>query len=105
VSALTGRRALVESWGYTDQAVAADEVGGKKYYLQPAPDPRRYTVNQRVFAQGDPADVATLRTRYHVRWLFADSRVGPIPPRLARSATLRHAEGPVSIYELLDPPQ
>ena len=100
VSALTGRRALVESWGYTDQALAADEVGGKRYYLQPAPYPQRYAVNQRAFAQGDAADVATLRTQYHVRWLFADSRVSPISPRLDQSATLRHVAGPVTIYEL-----
>jgi hypothetical protein len=100
VSALTGRRALVESWGYTDQALAADEVGGKKYYLQPAPYPSRFALNERVFALGDPADVATLRTQYHVRWLFADSRVGPISPRLAHSATPRHVAGPVTVYEL-----
>jgi hypothetical protein len=100
VSALTGRRALVESWGYTDQALAADEVGGKKYYLQPAPYPSRFALNERVFALGDPADVATLRTQYHVRWLFADSRVGPISPRLARSATPRHVAGPVTVYQL-----
>ncbi|MCU7729740.1 hypothetical protein ODJ79_38990 [Actinoplanes sp. KI2] len=105
VSALTGRRALVESWAYTDQAVAANGVNGLRYYNQPAPYPERYALNERVFAEGDPADVAALRTRYHVRWLFADSRVGPISPRLAQSAVLRHADGPVSIYELVDTPQ
>jgi hypothetical protein len=105
VSALTGRRALVESWGYTDQALAADGVNGKRYPLQPAPYPERFALNERVFAQGDPADVATLRTQYHVRWLFADSRVGPISPRLAQDAALRHASGPITIYELVDPPR
>jgi len=105
VSALTGRRALVESWAYTDQAVAADGVNGKRYPLQPAPYPDRFALNERVFAQGDPADVATLRSQYHVRWLFADSRVGPISPRLAQDAVLRHTSGPVTIYELVDPPK
>jgi len=100
VSALTGRRALVESWAYTDQALAADGVNGKRYPLQPAPYPARFALNERVFALGDPADVATLRSQYHVRWLFADSRVGPISPRLAQSATLRHVAGPVTVYEL-----
>jgi hypothetical protein len=100
VAGLTGRRALVESWGYTDQAVAANGVGGRKYFLQPAPYPERYAVNQRVFAEGDPADVAELRTRYHVRWLFADRRAGPVSPRLARSAVERHAAGPVTVYQL-----
>ena len=105
VSALTGRRALVESWGYTDQALAADETGGKKYFFQPAPYPSRFALNERVFAQGDPADVATLRDGYHVRWLFADRRAGPVSPRLARAAVVRQADGPVTIYELVDPPR
>jgi hypothetical protein len=100
VAGLTGRRALVESWGYTDQAVAADGVGGLRYYKQPAPYPERYALNQRVFAEGDPADVAELRDRFHVRWLFADRRSGPVSPRLARIVPERHAAGPVTIYEL-----
>jgi hypothetical protein len=101
VAGLTGRRALVESWGYTDQAVAADGVGDLRYYKQPAPYPERYALNQRVFAEGDPADVAELRDRFHVRWLFADQRSGPVSPRLARIAPERHAAGPVTIYELM----
>ncbi|MFC7274234.1 hypothetical protein ACFQS1_09605 [Paractinoplanes rhizophilus] len=100
VVALTGRRALVESWGYTDQAVAADNVRGLKYVYQPAPYPARFALNERVFAKGDPADVAELRTRYHVRWLFADSRYGKVSPELAGSARVRHTAGPVTIYEL-----
>ncbi|MFI5894423.1 hypothetical protein ACIA5D_30410 [Actinoplanes sp. NPDC051513] len=100
VVALTGRRAVVESWSYTDQAVAANNVNGLKYVYQPAPYPERFALNERVFARGDPADVAELRTQYHVRWLFADSRYGPVSPQLARSAVVRHTAGPVTIYEL-----
>ena len=88
VAGLTGRRTLVESWGYSDQAVAADGVNGLRYPLQPAPYPDRYALNQRVFATGDPADVARLRDVYHVRWLFADQRAdGGVSPSLARVAT------------------
>ncbi len=105
VSALTGRRALVESWGYTDQALAAAGTNGKKYFLQPAPYPARFALNERVFAQGDPADVATVRDTYHVRWLFADRRYGPVSPELARAGVVRHTAGPVTIYELVDPPR
>jgi hypothetical protein len=100
VSGLTGRRTLVESWGYTDQAVAADGVGGQRYFRQPAPYPERFALNERVFAQGDAAGVAAMRRDYHVRWLFADSRVGPVAPSLESVARLRHTAGPVSIYEL-----
>jgi hypothetical protein len=101
VAGLSGRRTLVESWGYTDQAVAQDGVNGKRYYLQPAPYPDRFALNQRVFATGAAADVAVLRDRYHVRWLFADSRAaGGVATALARSATLRYSAGTVAIYEL-----
>jgi hypothetical protein len=101
VTGLTGRRTLVESWAYTDQAVQADGVNGKRFSLQPAPYPDRFALNQRVFAQGDAADVATLRTKYHVRWLFADARAqGGVSPNLARVAHLRYRLGTVTIYQL-----
>ena len=100
VAGLGGRRTLIESWGYTDQVVAADGVGGHRYFEQPAPYPDRYALNQRVFAEGDPKDVAELRDRYHVRWLFADRRAGPVSPRLAAIAPERHSSGPVTVYEL-----
>jgi hypothetical protein len=101
VAGLGGRRTLIESWGYSDQAVAADGVNGLRYSRQPPPYPDRFAVNQRAFAQGDAADVAELRTKYHVRWLFGDSRaVGGVSPALAGVATLRYTSGPVTVYEL-----
>jgi hypothetical protein len=100
VVGLTGRRAVVESWGYTDQAVAADGTNGKRYMLQPAPHPEQFALNERVFAQGAPADVEQLRQQYHVKWLFADARVGAVSPDLARVAHLRYRSGPVSVFEL-----
>jgi hypothetical protein len=101
VAGLAGRRTLVESWAYTDQALAADGQNGKRFSLQPAPYPERFALNQRVFARADPADVAELRSKYHVRWLFADSRAtGGVSPQLAKVATVRYQGGPVTIYEL-----
>ncbi|MEU4238755.1 hypothetical protein [Actinoplanes sp. NPDC026619] len=96
VAALTGRRTLIESWGYTDQAVAADGRNGLRYVRQPPPFPDRYALNQRVFATGAPADLAELRDRYHVRWLLADTRSGPVGLRLPPVFTA----GPVTIYQL-----
>ncbi|MEV4344269.1 hypothetical protein AB0J83_07315 [Actinoplanes sp. NPDC049596] len=101
VSGLGGRRTLVESWGYTDAAVAAEGVGGKRYMYQPAPDQAAFQLNQRVFASGLSSDVAELQRRYKVRWLFGDSRApGGVSAQLAQVATLRYRSGPVSIYEL-----
>ena len=100
VAGLAGRRTLVESWGYTDQAVAADGKNGKRFMLQPAPYPERFALNERVFAQGAAADVEQLRQQYHVKWLFADARVGAVSPDLARVGHLRYQSGPVSVFEL-----
>jgi hypothetical protein len=101
VVGLSGRRALIESWGYTDQAVAANDVHGLRYFFQPPPYEDRYALNQRAFTEGDPADVARLRDGYHVKWLFADSRaLGGVSPNLARVATVRYTDGPVTIYRL-----
>ncbi len=101
VAGLGGRRTLVESWAYTDQALAQDGVNGQRYALQPAPYPERFVLNQRAFAEGSPADVKALRDRYNVRWLLADERAaGGVSPRLAESAQLRYSNGPVTIYYL-----
>jgi hypothetical protein len=98
---LSGRRAIVESWGYTDQAVASNGGNGKRYTMQPAPYPDRFTLNERVFAEGAPADVERLRNEYHVKWLLADARaVSGVSPNLARVCHLRYQSGPVSIFEL-----
>jgi hypothetical protein len=101
VSGLSGRRAVLESWGYTDQAVAEDGVNGKRYYLQPFPDQQRFQLNQRVFQQARPEDVASLRDGYHVRWLFADRRAaGGVSPNLGKVATPRFSSGTVTIYQV-----
>jgi hypothetical protein len=101
VAGLSGRRAVVESWGYSDETVAADGRNGLRYPLQPAPDPERFALNQRVFAQGDPADVARLREEYGVRWLFADARaLGGVAPGLDRVAAVRFRAGTVTVYRL-----
>ena len=101
VDGLGGRRSVVESWGYTDQAVAEDGVDGKRYMMQPAPYPARFALNQRVFTKGDAADVAALRREFHVRWLFADRRaLGGVAPGLAKVAIVRYSAGPVTVYQL-----
>ncbi|WP_306213031.1 hypothetical protein [Actinoplanes sp. RD1] len=100
VTALTGRRTLVESWAYSDATVAANGTDGLKYVLQPAPDPAKFDLNQKVFTTPTPADLHTLRTTYGVKWLVADLRAGKVSPQLATLTKLRHTEGPVTIYEL-----
>ncbi|MFI7539857.1 hypothetical protein [Actinoplanes sp. NPDC049599] len=99
VAGLGGRRTLVESWAYSDATVAANGVGGRKYVLQPPPDPAKYALNQRAFTGAAPADLARLRA-YGVVWLLADRRAGAVAPELARLARVRYSAGPVTVYEL-----
>ncbi|WP_127500012.1 hypothetical protein [Actinoplanes solisilvae] len=101
VAAVGGRRTVLESWGYTDEAVSQDGVNGERYSLQPPADTLRYVLNQRVFTDGQADDVAELRRLYGVKWLFADGRAaGGVSPRLADLAVARFASGPVTVYEL-----
>ncbi|XVV15834.1 hypothetical protein ACQP2X_16240 [Actinoplanes sp. CA-131856] len=100
VAGLSGRRTLIESWGYSDSAVAAHGKNGLAYYFQPAPDPAVYELNQRVFAEGDAAGVRRLRDEHGVKWLFADSRAGTVSPALARVADIRFQDGPATVYEI-----
>jgi hypothetical protein len=99
VAGLGGHRTLVESWGYSDQAVAAHGRDNRSYGTQPAPDPAVFALNERVFTAPTPADLAELRAR-GVRWLFADTRAGQVSPVLATLAPVRYTSGPVTVHEL-----
>lgn len=101
VAGLGGRRTVIESWGYTDEAVALDGVNGERYMRQPAPDFERYMLNEKVFANGQETDIEKMKRLYDVKWLFADDRAaGIVSSNLARVAKVRFTSGPVTIYEL-----
>jgi len=100
VAGLGGHRTVVESWGYSDEAVQANGVGGRTYYYQPAPHPEAYALNEQAFTEPTRADLDQLRSQYGVRWLFADRRAGPVSDQLAVLTTVRFTSGPVTIYAL-----
>jgi hypothetical protein len=100
VTGLGGRRALIEGWGYTDAAVAANGRDGLGFTRQPAPDLARFELNERVFTAPSAADLETLQRRYRVGWLFADRAAGPVSPRLDQLATPRYSDATVTIYQL-----
>ncbi len=100
VTGLGGRRALVESWAYADDVVAAHGRDGYGYPRQPAPDPALFALNERVFTDPTPTDLARLRDTHGVRWLLADTNAGPVSTDLARLAPVRYTAGPVTIHEL-----
>ena len=102
VSGLAGRRVLVEGWGYTDAAQAANGRGGLGFARQPFDDPALLALNDGVFT--DPtAEKASKLCTLGVRWLFADRRAGTVSPDLADVASLQFRSGPVSVYRLTAP--
>ncbi|HEV7964284.1 MAG TPA: hypothetical protein VGP57_17215, partial [Actinoplanes sp.] len=100
VAGLGGHRTVVESWGYSDEAVQANGVDGRKYVFQPAPYPAEFALNEQAFSNPTPAVLAQLRTQYKVKWLFADTRAGAVSPQLTTLATAKFTSGPVTIYGL-----
>lgn len=103
ITAFSERRALVESWAYTEENL--NRIGQYKtgFPLFPFDDPRLLAQNDRVFTAPTPSLLADLRDTRGVTWLFADTRGGRVSTELARFAHLRYLSGPVSIYELKRP--
>jgi hypothetical protein len=101
VSAIAGRRTLLEGWGYTEQAQRRHGVGGLPYTSQPSPWPDRARLTNEVFTKPTAALLARLRDEYGVRWVYADLLAGPVPDGLAAVAVLHHTEQTVRIYEVV----
>ncbi|MEU4198121.1 hypothetical protein AB0E69_39930 [Kribbella sp. NPDC026611] len=99
VSGIAGRRTLIEGWAYTNQAMAKQGAGGRRYTEQPSPWPDRVTLTNQALATPTPEALGQLRAR-GVRWLYADARNGTVSPELGRLAMLRHSIGKVRIYDL-----
>ena len=100
VSGIAGRRTLIEGWAYTQQAMAKQGDNGVKYTRQLSPWPDRVWLTNQALAAPTAQLLRRLRNQYAVRWLYADSRDGPVSPELDHLAELRHSEARVRIYEL-----
>jgi hypothetical protein len=100
VSGLAGRRTVMEGWAYTQQALATDGVGGKRYMFQPSPWPDRVQLTLQILTAPTPELLGEARTQYGARWIFADQRDGPVSAKLDELAVLRYQQGDIKIYEL-----
>lgn len=100
VTSLSERRALVESWAYTEENL--DRIGTFRtgFPLFPFDDPDLLALNDRAFTAPTPQVLAELRDRHGVSYLFADTRAGAVSPLLRGLADLRHESGPVQVYAL-----
>jgi hypothetical protein len=98
ISAFTERHVLVEGWGYTNRITSQARRFDphRQHSALPFWDGRLLAANDAVFRHPTAQNVAVLRDRYHVRWLFTTHR----PPGLLRYARLRHVSGKCVVYEL-----
>jgi hypothetical protein len=100
VSGIAGRRTLIEGWAYTNQAMAKQGNGGRRYTEQPSPWPDRVALTNQALTAPTAAVLQRMRAEYGVRWLYADLRNGPVSPVLDQLAVRRHSIGKVLIYDL-----
>jgi hypothetical protein len=101
ISGVAGRRALLEGWAYTQQALGTHGVNGRKYLFQPSPWPDRVALVQQALTAPTPELFDRLRSQYGVRWLYADLRNGPVSPALDKLAVRRFEQSQVRVYELV----
>ncbi|AKU16197.1 hypothetical protein [Luteipulveratus mongoliensis] len=99
VTGLGERAAYVEGWAYTDEARAMHGKDGLPYVRQPFYDPERLRRNDAAFT-APTADVLKRMYADGVRWLVADTRAGPVSPRLRSLARLKISAGEAAVYEL-----
>ncbi|WP_112241455.1 hypothetical protein [Kribbella monticola] len=97
------RRVLVEGWAYTAKANNHADTSSEALY-SPFWDQEKLRLNDAAFTTPTREGLATLHTKYGVNWLFADSRVNPIPDTLSKLAELRFHSGTVSVYQLRPTP-
>lgn len=102
VSALTGRRTLVGSWGYLDQTRARGGEGGRPSPQQPFHDEQLFDLNEAAFRNPSVSVMEALRARGE-EWLFADTRSGPVSVRLGEFADLVYSTEDVRIYRVRTP--
>ena len=72
---------MIEGWAYTNEAMAEQGVGGRRYTEQPSPWPERVALTNAALTAPTPDLLRQLREEYHVRWLYADARDGTVSRR------------------------
>ncbi len=100
VTALTDRRAVVESWAYTEENLNMIGKFKRGFPLFPFDDPARLALNDAAITKPTAAILAELKAKYGATWIFADTRSSTVSPALGTLATLRLRSGPVWVYEL-----
>jgi hypothetical protein len=99
LAAASGRRVLVEGWGFTNTTYERAAADGVPPWFADFWDPQRLAANDAAFTDPGPATIGALRDRYHVRWLVADPAAGPVGD-LNTLVTPRFHAGRLTVYEV-----
>lgn len=100
VTAFAERRAVLESWAYTEENLHMIGRFPTGFPIFPFDDPARLQLNDAAITAPTPEVLAELRERYGATWILADTRAGRVSPRLGKLADLRFRAGTVRVYEL-----
>ncbi len=100
VGGISGRRVVLEGWGYTPEAHAMHGVDGKHRNHQPPPWPDRYALSHAAIENPTPEVLEELTHRYGASWLVAVRRAGPVSDRLGDLAELAFENDDVAIYRI-----
>ncbi|MFC4999940.1 hypothetical protein ACFPIJ_19120 [Dactylosporangium cerinum] len=102
LAAASGRRVLVEGWGFTNTTYERAAADGVPPWFAGFWDPDRLAANDAAFTDPGPATIGVLRDRYHVRWLVADATAGPVGDlgALRAPVVLRFTAGQLTVYEV-----
>ncbi|GAA2329199.1 hypothetical protein [Dactylosporangium salmoneum] len=100
MTAYSERRMLVEGWGFATTAHAEAQRLGTWVGAVPYWKPEVLAANDAVFAAPSVENVAALRDRYRVRWLFVDETQSTVSPELSTFARFRYRSGVCAVYEL-----
>ncbi|MET7282079.1 hypothetical protein ABZS29_27870 [Kribbella sp. NPDC005582] len=100
IAGLSERHVLVEGWAYTntinDQVVST----ALNPNILPFWDQDKLAENDRVFVAPTRDNLQELRTKYGVRWLYADPAQTAVSPELEALATVRFRAPDAVVYEL-----
>ena len=102
VVGLSGRRAVLEGWGYTSEAQELQGVGGRVYARQPSPFVERAELNDAVFSTSDLDALHQLADGFGARWIVAVHRASEVPSFPEAVATVRFDNGEVTILEIIE---
>ncbi|MCW2754123.1 MAG: hypothetical protein JWQ32_1534 [Marmoricola sp.] len=101
IAAYAERQVLVEGWSYVSRwSVGEHPPADENVTVGPFWDPVRLRNNDAAFNHPSPSTIGLLSRRYHVRWLFVDTRFPADVAGLEKYAALAYQQGRYLVLKL-----